>query len=86
MRLSRAGAEVRHLEISLKGRPGNLLVFLGDEDEGNPGLESVEGTVFVDADGEDEAIRAAWEEAVRRSPVAQTLLRGVPLRVELKRT
>ncbi len=86
MHLSRAGRAVRHLEVTLRARPGNLLVWLGDEDEGNPGLERVEGTVFVDADGDEEGLRAAWEETVRRSPVAQTLLRGVPLAVEVRPT
>ena len=74
--LSRRGVAVRHLEVSLRARSGNLLVFLGAEDEGNPGLEGIEGTVWVDADLDAAGLREAWDEAVRRSPVAQTLLRG----------
>jgi uncharacterized OsmC-like protein/TusA-related sulfurtransferase len=86
MRLSRAGVAVRHLEVVLRARPGNLLVFLGAEDEGNPGLERVEGTVYVDADADGERLRGAWEETVRRSPVAQTLLRGTPVALEVRPT
>jgi uncharacterized OsmC-like protein/TusA-related sulfurtransferase len=86
MRLSRRGVAVRHLEVSLRARAGNLLVFLGAEEEGNPGLERIEGTVYVDADLDGAGLREAWEETVRRSPVAQTLLRGAPLAVEVKPT
>lgn len=86
MLLSRRGVAVRNLEVTLRARAGNLLVFLGAEEEGNPGLAVIEGTVFVDADLDGEGLRAAWEEAVRRSPVAQTILRGAPLAVEVKPT
>jgi uncharacterized OsmC-like protein len=86
MRLSRQGVAVRHLEVALRARAGNLLVFLGAEDEGNPGLERIEGTVYVDADADESALRAAWEETVRRSPVAQTILRGTPISLEVKAT
>ncbi len=86
MRLSRRGAAVRHLEVALRARASNLLVFLGAEDEGNPGLERIEGTVYVDADADESALRTAWEETVRRSPVAQTILRGTPISLEVKAT
>ena len=86
MRLSRQGVAVRHLEVALRARAGNLLVFLGAEDEGNPGLERIEGTVYVDADADGDGLRQAWDETVRRSPVAQTLLRGTPLAIEVKPT
>ena len=60
------------------------LAFLAVE-EGNPGLSEISGRVYVDADGEDETLRALWDETVLRSPVAQSLLRGVPVRVDFKR-
>jgi uncharacterized OsmC-like protein/TusA-related sulfurtransferase len=84
-RASRRGIEVRDLEVSLRARASNILVFLGMEDEGNPGLAEVKGRVYVDADGEDEALLALWDETVLRSPVAQSLLRGVPVRVDFRR-
>jgi uncharacterized OsmC-like protein/TusA-related sulfurtransferase len=83
-RASRRGIEVRALEVSLRASSANLLVFLGVEEDGSPGLASVEGSVFVDADADEDALRALWEETVRRSPVAQTLLRGTPVSVALK--
>jgi uncharacterized OsmC-like protein len=83
-RLSSRGVEVRHLELSLRARSGNLLVYLGAEDAGDPGLERVEGSVFVDAAAGEDLLREVWEETLRRSPVARTLLRGAPLALEVK--
>lgn len=83
-RASRKGIEVRDLEVSLRAKSENILAFLAVE-EGNPGLAEISGRVYVDADGEDEALRALWEETVLRSPVARTLLRGAPVRVDFRR-
>ena len=65
---------------------GGAIVFRGAEDEGNPGLERIEGTVYVDADLDEAGLRRAFDETVRRSPVAQTILRGTPLSLEVKAT
>jgi uncharacterized OsmC-like protein/TusA-related sulfurtransferase len=85
-RASRKGLEVRNLEVALRAKADNILVFLGVEDSGNPGLSSLETTLYVDADGEDEELRAVWEDTVKRSPVAQSLLRGVPVKTTLRRS
>lgn len=84
-RLSRKGLAVRNLEVALRAKADNILVFLGVEDAGHPGLSSLEATLYADADGEDDELRAVWEDTVKRSPVAQTLLRGVPVRTTLRR-
>ena len=83
-RASRKGIEVRDLEVSLRAKSSNILAFLAME-EGNPGLAEVHGRVYVDADGEDEDLRALWDETVLRSPVAQSLLRGAPVKVDFRR-
>lgn len=83
-RLSREGIAVRNLEVALRARSRNLLVFLGAEDEGSPGLEGVEGTVYVDADGDGARLEAIWAETVRRSPVARTLLAEVPVSLAVR--
>jgi uncharacterized OsmC-like protein/TusA-related sulfurtransferase len=85
-RASRKGLEVRNLEVALRAKADNILVFLGVEDSGHPGLSSLEATLYVDADGEDAELRAVWEDTVKRSPVAQTLLRGVPVKTTLRRS
>jgi uncharacterized OsmC-like protein/TusA-related sulfurtransferase len=86
MRLTREGIAVRHVEVALRARSANLLHFLGAEDAGHPGLERIEGTVFVDADGPEERLRAVFAETLRRSPVAQTILRTTPVAVEVRPT
>jgi TusA-related sulfurtransferase/uncharacterized OsmC-like protein len=83
-RASRRGIEVRNLEVSLKASAADIGVFLGLVAEGNPGLERVEGSVYVDADADEAVLRELWEETVRRSPVAQSLARTVPLGIELR--
>lgn len=85
-RASRSGIEVRNLEVSLRARSDNILVFLGLEEDGHPGLAAVTGKLYVDCDGEDEQIAELWEQTVRRSPLAQSLLRATPVDVELQRT
>ncbi|NUN53055.1 MAG: OsmC family protein, partial [Planctomycetaceae bacterium] len=83
-RLSREGVAVRNLEITLRARSRNLLVFLGAEDEGSPALEGVEGTAWVDADADEDRLRRAFDETLRRSPVARSLLGEVPLSIQVK--
>jgi len=84
-RASRRSIQVFNLEVSLQARADNILVFLGLEDEGHPGLGEITGRIFVDADADEEELRALWEETVLRSPVTQSLVRQVPLRVEFRR-
>jgi len=83
-RASRRGIAVRQLEVTLQARSENILVFLGLAEEGHPGLHSIEGRLFVDADLDEAALRALWDETVRRSPVAQSLAREVPVRIEAR--
>ncbi len=83
-RASRRGIAVRNVEVSLRAKSSNLLVFLAVEDEGTPALEAIEGTAWVDADGDEDALRALWEETVRRSPVARTLMDGTAVRIGMK--
>jgi len=84
-RASRQGVALRQLEVALSARSDNILVFLGLETEGHPGLAAVEGRVFVDADGGDATLEELWRATVAGCPVAQTLLRGTALPLELRR-
>ncbi len=85
-RASRRGIAVQNLEVSLKAQADNILVFLGIEGQGHPGLKAIEGTLFVEAEAEEDTLRALWEETLLRSPLTQSLIRHVPVRVALKRT
>ena len=95
-RASRQGIAVRQLEVSLKARSTDILVFLGLAEAGradaattaartaHPGLAAIEGSLYADCDCDEEQLQALFAETVARSPVAQTLLRGVPLQVTAK--
>jgi len=84
-RASQRGIDVFDLEVSLKAKADNILVFLDVEEQGHPGLAAVEGRLFVDADADDGALQALWEETVLKSPVAQSLLRRVDFKVQFRR-
>jgi hypothetical protein len=74
-------------ELSLGGRLNNVLVHLGVVgEEGHPGLESVNGTLYVSADAEPPAVQDAWNATLARSPVFQTLTRCASVHIELRAT
>jgi len=83
-RLSQRGIAVRNLEISVKARAANVLVFLGLEADGDAGLAQIEGRIYVDADAEPDVLEAVLQETLRRCPVTRSLLRQVPVQVELR--
>jgi len=84
-RAGRRGVEVRELEVSLKARCDDALAFLGLSSAGHAGLAAVEGRLFVEAEADDELLEELWRETLERSPVAQSLLRPVPLAIERRR-
>jgi uncharacterized OsmC-like protein/TusA-related sulfurtransferase len=84
-RASQRGIEVRNLEVSLQAKADNILVFLGLEEQGHPGMKQIDGRLYVDADSDEEVLQELWQETIRRSPVTQSLLRVVPVQVELRR-
>jgi TusA-related sulfurtransferase/uncharacterized OsmC-like protein len=84
-RASRRGLAVRNLEISLQAQADNILVFLGLEEQGHPGLNTIQGRLYVDADGDEEVLEELWQETLRRSPVMQSLLRQVSTHLEFRR-
>jgi uncharacterized OsmC-like protein/TusA-related sulfurtransferase len=84
-RASRRGIEVRNLEVSLQAQADNILVFLGLQEEGHPGMRKIEGRVYVDADGDDDALAELWRETLTRSPVTQSLIREVPVQLDFRR-
>ena len=84
-RCSQQQVEVFNLELTLNARADNILVYLGLEDEGSPGLTAIEGRLYVDADADEEALAGLWRETLRRSPLARTLARETPLAIELSK-
>jgi uncharacterized OsmC-like protein/TusA-related sulfurtransferase len=83
-RLSQRGITVRNLEVSLKARSRNILVFLGVEPDGDAGLEQIDGRIYIDADAGAEVLEALFQETLRRCPVTSSLLRQVAVHIDLR--
>ena len=83
-RCSQRNIEVFNLEVSVQAKADNILVFLGVQDSGHPGLSQVTGRCFLDADAEDDVLAELWAETVRRSPIANSLQRTVEVDVSLR--
>ena len=82
---ARKRVAVDALELRLSGRLNNPLTHLGVVGEtGHPGIESVEGTLYVSADAEEDALKAMWREALNRSPLFNTLRRCAAIAIELR--
>ena len=84
-RAVRRGIEVFELEVTLRAKLSDPLVFLGLAEpsaESSAGLAAVEGRLFIDADSDDATLDALWRETLERSPVAATLQRPIPLTIE----
>ena len=82
---SKLGIHVDALEMSLSGRLGNALVYLGViGEDGDPGFDDIAGVFYVRADSGEELISRAWQTTLDRSPVANTLKHGVTISIELR--
>lgn len=76
----RSGISIEALEISLTGQLNNSLTLLGVIGEaGHPGLESIEGRIFISTDAGEEKIEQLWQTVQQRSPLFNTLKRAVNL-------
>jgi uncharacterized OsmC-like protein len=78
---SAAGIELRDLKVELEGDL-DLHTFLGLGD-GNAGFSTIQATVHIESDADDEAIEALHRKVVSTSPVGHTLSRSIPLGVTL---
>lgn len=85
-RASQRGIETYNLEVSISARSDNILVFLGVEDDGHPGLLEVRGKVFVDSDGEEDDLQQIWQQTLQRAPIVRTLCKGVDVQLEMRQT
>ena len=82
---ARSGIAIEAIEATVSGRLNNPLVFLGVVgEEGHPGLEAIEATLYVSADADQSTLQQVWEETLLRSPLVNTLQRSVALSLEMK--
>jgi uncharacterized OsmC-like protein/TusA-related sulfurtransferase len=84
-RASRRGIEVRNLEVSLQAQAENILIFLGLDDAGHPGMKQIDGRLYVDADAADDVLQDIWQQTLQRSPVTQSVARQVPIHIDMRR-
>ncbi len=83
-RLSRQGVAVDALEVVCKASSKNPLVFLGVDRDGSAELARVEVAAYVAADCDRTVLETTWSDTMRRCPVTQSLLRGVPVTTQLR--
>ncbi len=75
------------LEFSAACTLVNPLVHVGVIGEtGHPGIQRIEGTLYVAADAEEETLTALWRETLERSPLYNTLCNTVELSLRLQPT
>jgi TusA-related sulfurtransferase len=82
---SRAGLAVDDIEITARGQLENVLALLGDDGDnraGEPAFSKIEVKCFASSLDDEAALQAAWERAVRRSPVAATLRKAVEMQIK----
>lgn len=72
------------LECALTCTLNNPLIHVGViGEEGHPGIERIEGALYVAADAETDTLHELWEETLRRSPLYQTLQSAAELSLRL---
>jgi uncharacterized OsmC-like protein len=80
---TKRGITVRNFEVVVEGRLDNILTFLGLSDVGHAGFREIRVRAYIDADADDETVRAVWQETLASSPIGNTLARPVALTDEL---
>jgi len=76
---SRKGIKIYDAEIALEGTFGNIKNWAGLEDSSTPGYPEIEAKLYVKADADKKIIKDLWNQAVKRSVVAQTVSRGAKI-------
>lgn len=79
---SRAGLAVDDVELTVRGRLHDVMAHLGLGD-GDPSLQAIDVKVFASTFADESAVRSAWAETLRRSPLAATLAKAATLTTRL---
>jgi uncharacterized OsmC-like protein/TusA-related sulfurtransferase len=84
-RASRRGINLQNLEVAVQARLSNVLVYLGLEDEGHPGVTGLHLVVYVDSEADESLLKEVLLDTIRRSPMTQTLHHSVTTDVEIRK-
>lgn len=72
------------LEVAATCRLRNPLVYVGVVgEEGDPGIEAIEATLYVAADAANDEIQSIFEETLQRSPLVNTFQKAATVTVRL---
>ena len=75
------------LEFSATCTLNNPLIHVGViGEEGHPGIERIEGTLYVSSDADEADLAALWKTTLQRSPLYNTLCGAVKLSLRLQHT
>ncbi|MFP3190949.1 MAG: OsmC family protein [Thermoproteota archaeon] len=75
---------VDNLELAIEGYIENILVFLGIEKEGNPGFNNIIVTAYIKSEADGKLLEELFIEAIRASPVFNTLAKGSQIDYKIK--
>lgn len=76
---------VDQLEATVEGSLNNPLTFLGVVGEtGHPGLETAKVTLYIGTLDSEAAVKKAWLETLKRSPLVNTLSKAATLKLSFK--
>ncbi len=79
---SRRQLEVDDVEITVNGRLHNVMAHLGSED-GDPSFAAIELKCYVTSFADEKILRGAWDDTLRRSPLATTLAKATELTTKM---
>ncbi len=79
---TRDSLEVDDIEITAKATLHSVTAHLG-LDEGDPSLREVRIRCFASSFDDEDQVRAAWDRAVARSPLAATIAKAAELTIKL---
>jgi TusA-related sulfurtransferase/uncharacterized OsmC-like protein len=80
---ARYGATIDAIEFTVRGRLGNVLMHLGIEEEGNPGLVRIAGTLYVTSPDDEALLQEIWQTTLKCSPVLHSLNPGIHVDLNL---
>ncbi len=79
------GLAIDGMELALSGTLANVLVTVGVIGEtGDPHFSEISGTLFISSDSDEAALHEAWNETLKRSPIANTLKYAATISIELR--
>ncbi len=76
---TRRGIKIHNAEIALEGTFGDIKNWAGLTDENTPGYPEIKAKIYIKADADKATLEHLWNEAWKRSVVAQTVTRGAKI-------